>query len=172
MEKVLAHIHATKCYERYECILISYCHKHLHICVISNQRVSCRSMIFLFHHHHVLCSSKLIFHRLIVQVYLRDTRRNTRRLGRWTSPRRHCLPGVHHSIEQSIPTKKAINSSKVPYLAFTKLNQRLHLTVHVLFHLHWYRQSDYQWACSASRRLHCVIWSLRPYTFPVKRSKL
>jgi hypothetical protein len=81
MEKVLAHIHVTKCYESYECILISYRHKSLHLCVVSSQRVSCRSMIFLFRRQHALRRSKLIFHRLIVQVYLRDTRCNTRRLG-------------------------------------------------------------------------------------------
>jgi hypothetical protein len=129
-------------------------------------------MVFLFRRQHVLRRFKLIFHRLIVQVYLRDTRRNTRRLGRWTSPRRHCLPRVHHSIEQSIPSKQAINSSKVLYLAFTKLNKRSHLTVHVLFHPRWHRQPGRQWAHSASRSLHRAVWSLRPYTFPIKRRKL
>jgi hypothetical protein len=81
MEKVLAHIYVTKCYESYECILISYLHKHLHLCVVSSQRLLCRSMVFLFHRQHVLRRFKMIFHRLIVQVYLRDTWRNTRRLG-------------------------------------------------------------------------------------------
>jgi hypothetical protein len=37
MEKVLAHIDVTKYYESYECILISYRHKHLHLCVVSSQ---------------------------------------------------------------------------------------------------------------------------------------
>jgi hypothetical protein len=81
MGNVLAHIHVTKYYENYECILISYRHKGFHLYVVSNQRVSCRSMIFLFHRQHVLHRSKLVFHRLIVQVYLRDTKRNTKRLG-------------------------------------------------------------------------------------------
>jgi hypothetical protein len=167
MEKVLTHIHVTKCYENYECILISYSHKHFHLCVVSSQRVSCPSMIFLFRRQHVLHHSKLIFHCLIVQVYLRDTRYNT-----WTSPHRHCLPKVHHSIEQRIPSKKSINNSNVPYLAFTKFNKRLYLTVHVLFRLHWHRQSGHQWAHLASQSLHCAIWSLRPYTFLAKRRKL
>jgi hypothetical protein len=37
IEKVLAHIDVTKCYESYECILSSYHHKRLHLCVVSNQ---------------------------------------------------------------------------------------------------------------------------------------
>jgi hypothetical protein len=63
----------------------------------------------------------------------------------------------HHSIEQSIPSKQAINSSKVLYLAFTKLNKRLHLTVHVLFRPRWHKQLVRQWARSASRSLHRAI---------------
>jgi hypothetical protein len=106
MEKVLAYIHVTKYYESLECILLSYHHKCLHLCVVSSQRVSCHSMIFCFHRQHVLHCSKLILHHLILQVYLRDMRHKTRRLGQRTSPQRHCLQGVHHSIEQSIPSKK------------------------------------------------------------------
>jgi hypothetical protein len=37
MKKVLAHIDVTKCYKSYECILISYYHKRLHLCVESIQ---------------------------------------------------------------------------------------------------------------------------------------
>jgi hypothetical protein len=33
MEKVLAHIDVTKCYESYKCILISYYHKCLHLSI-------------------------------------------------------------------------------------------------------------------------------------------
>jgi hypothetical protein len=39
MEKVLAHIHVTKCYESYKCILISYRHKCLHLCIVRSQRL-------------------------------------------------------------------------------------------------------------------------------------
>jgi hypothetical protein len=35
-KKVLSHIHVTKCYDCYEGILLSYCHKHLHLCVVSS----------------------------------------------------------------------------------------------------------------------------------------
>jgi hypothetical protein len=39
IENVLAHIHVTKCYEIYECILISYHHKCLHMYVVSSQQI-------------------------------------------------------------------------------------------------------------------------------------
>jgi hypothetical protein len=172
MEIVLAHIHVTKCYKSYKCILISYHHKHLHLWIVSNHWLLWCSIIFLFRRQHVLRQFKLIFHRFIVQVYLKDTRRNTRRLGQWTSLQRHGLPRVHHPIEQSIPSKKAINISYVLYLAFTKLNKKLYLTIHVLFHPHWHRQLGCQWAHSANRSLDHVVWSFRPYTFPTKRRKL
>jgi hypothetical protein len=172
MEKVLAHIHVTKCYESYRYIFISYHHKLLHLCVVRSQWVSCRSMIFSLRRQHVLCQSKLIFHHLILQVYLRDTRHQARRPGWWTSPRRHCLPRVHQSIEQSIPSKKQSTVVRSRISHFFKLNKRLHLTVHVHFHLWWHRQSGHQWAHSASQSLHRAIWSLYPYTFPAKRSKL
>jgi hypothetical protein len=106
IKKVLAHIHVSKYHESYECILISYHHKWLHMCIVSSQWVSCCSMIFLFCHQYLLHLSKMIFRQLIVQVYPRDMRCNTRRLGWWTSPRRHWLPRVDHSIEHSIPSKK------------------------------------------------------------------
>jgi hypothetical protein len=46
--------------------------------------------------------------------------------------------------------KKEINISNISYLAFTKLNKRLHLTVHVLFRPCWDRQPGRQWAHPAN----------------------
>jgi hypothetical protein len=63
-------------------------------------------MVFLFRRQHILCQSKLIFYRLIVSVYLRYMRHKTKRHGRRTSPRWHCLHRVQHPIEQSKHTKK------------------------------------------------------------------
>jgi hypothetical protein len=37
MEKMLAHIHVSKCYKSYSSILISYHYKCLHLCVVSSQ---------------------------------------------------------------------------------------------------------------------------------------
>jgi hypothetical protein len=121
MEKVLAHLHATKCYESYKYILISYHHKRLHLCVVSSQWLSYRTMIF-FRRQHVLRHFKLIFHRLIVLVYLRYTRHNTRRLRWWTFPQRHNSAVLWLHAQNGA----AENTRVVPPKYWLDLNQMSH----------------------------------------------